>query len=83
MPCYFASPEKVGEGGSATFFFLKKKFYQFSRHRVGVSLYMTDLSDKQASNPPPPKKKKNSQKTDPKRGVWTPITPPLCVRAGL
>ena len=40
-----------GGGGTPTLFlfFLQKKFSQFSRHGVGVSLYLTDLSDKQAS----------------------------------
>ena len=64
-PWWRTSPEK------RHFFFLpkKKKVSQFPRHGVGVTSYMTVLSDKQVS-------KNNNNKTGANGGCLNPLTPP-------
>ena len=80
-PWCLSSPEKKslsgegGGGGGLWHHFSPSRFFcQYSRHRVGISLYITNLSDKQAS--------KEVSFFDPKWGVEPPNTPPPpCLRA--
>ena len=61
-----------GGGGHSDIFSYPQKKSHFPRHRAGVSLYMTDFTDKQASK---------KQQLEPKGGVWTSWHPAPCVRA--
>ena len=67
-----ASPEKAGGGGGGgggnpTCLFSFSNVGQFSRHGVGVSLYVTNLYNKHTSN---------NNKITSKRGVWSHPSPP-------
>ena len=66
-------PKKGGGGGTPTLFPSSKILGQFSRHGVGISSYITNISDKA---------RKQANKRKEKGGV-SPPPPPPCVRACL
>ena len=78
MPVILRQPWKSrwwggGGGGELQYLFSLKNFGQFSRQGVGVSSYITNLSDKQASKEKQTRIQENKN-SNPKGGggVWIP-----------